>query len=220
MYKSVVKRIIDFLGALILLLVLFPVMLIVAISIKLDSKGPVLFVQKRSGKGDKIFNMYKFRSMAQDNDVHDFSKENKPTKVGNFIRKTSLDELPQLINILKGEMSFIGPRPWIEDYSKYFTKNQKRRLEVLPGITGLAQAKGRNDLSIKEKINLDIEYVDNLTFIMDIKVIIGTIKTVLSKQGAEISKSGIEDEITELKNQWNKEKTNKKLNKKTKEKVA
>ena len=177
-------------------------MLIIALMIKLDSRGPVLFVQKRTGKNGKPFNLYKFRSMSVNNDVHDFSKENEVTKMGDFLRKTSLDELPQLINVLKNDMSFIGPRPWIEDYCKYFTERQKRRLDVAPGMTGLAQAVGRNNLSIKDKINLDIEYVDNLSFKMDVKVTMGTIKTVFSKQGAEISKSGIQDELEELKSQF------------------
>ena len=203
MYK-VVKRLIDFMFALLLLVVLSPILLLVAIAIKLDSKGPALFKQLRSGKNGKEFMMYKFRSMSANNDVHDFKKENQMTRVGTFIRKTSLDELPQLFNILKGEMSFIGPRPWITDYQKYFTKNQKRRLEVLPGITGLAQASGRNDLSIQEKIKLDVYYVDHISFFMDIKVIFKTIQAVFSKKGAELSKSGIQNELEELKSQHNK----------------
>lgn len=202
MYKTV-KRVLDWLLAFVLLVFLSPILIIVAIAIKLDSKGPVLFVQPRSGKNGKTFNMYKFRSMTADNDVHDFKCENKPTKVGNFIRKTSLDELPQLFNILKGEMSFIGPRPWIEDYAKYFTKEQRRRLDVLPGITGYAQAHGRNGLSVKEKIDLDVYYVDHISLWMDITVIIDTVKTVLSKADVEISKSGIQNELEELKEQWN-----------------
>lgn len=202
MYNKVIKRCIDFLMAILLLIVASPFMIIIAIAIKLDSKGPILFVQPRSGKNGKIFNMYKFRSMTANNDVHDFKTENKLTRVGNVIRKTSLDELPQLFNILKGEMSFIGPRPWIEDYSKYFTDNQKRRLEVLPGLTGLAQASGRNGLSIKEKINLDVYYVDHISFIMDIKIIIGTVKAVLKKEESELSKSGIKNELEELKAQF------------------
>lgn len=202
MYNKVIKRCIDFLMAILLLIVTSPFMIIIAIAIKLDSKGPILFVQPRSGKNGKIFNMYKFRSMTANNDVHDFKTENKLTGVGNIIRKTSLDELPQLFNILKGEMSFIGPRPWIEDYSKYFTDNQKRRLEVLPGLTGLAQASGRNGLSIKEKINLDVYYVDHISFIMDIKIIIGTVKAVLKKEESELSKSGIKNELEELKAQF------------------
>ena len=200
MYK-VVKRVMDFLLALLLLVVLSPILLIVAVAIKLDSKGPAFFKQLRSGKNGKEFMMYKFRSMSANNDVHDFKKENQMTRVGKIIRKTSIDELPQLINILKGEMSFIGPRPWITDYQKYFTKNQKRRLEVLPGITGLAQATGRNDLTVYEKIRLDVYYVDHISLLMDIKVIFGTVKTVFSKKGAELSKSGIQNELEELKHQ-------------------
>lgn len=203
MYKAV-KRVLDFLFALLLLIILLPIFLIVSIAIKLDSKGPVLFKQLRSGKNGKEFMMYKFRSMSANNDVHDFKKENQMTKVGKFIRKTSLDEIPQLINIIKGEMSFIGPRPWITDYQKYFTKNQKRRLEVLPGITGLAQATGRNNLTVYEKLRLDVYYVDHLSFKMDMKVIYGTVKTVLSKEGAELSKSGIQNELDELKQHKNK----------------
>ena len=203
MYKAV-KRVLDFLFALLLLIILLPIFLIVSIAIKLDSKGPVLFKQLRSGKNGKEFMMYKFRSMSANNDVHDFKSENQMTKVGKFIRKTSLDEIPQLINIIKGEMSFIGPRPWITDYQKYFTKNQKRRLEVLPGITGLAQATGRNNLTVYEKLRLDVYYVDHLSFKMDMRVIYGTVKTVLSKEGAELSKSGIQNELDELKQHKNK----------------
>jgi len=191
----------DILLALIGLIFAFIPMIIVAIAIKLESKGPALFKQVRTGKGGKNFNLYKFRSMTVDNDVLNFKTENKITKVGKFIRKTSLDELPQLFNILKGEMSFIGPRPWIVEYYNNFNSHQKRRVEVLPGITGLAQATGRNNLSIFEKINYDIEYVDNFSFKMDVKVVLKTIKTVLSKEGAELSKYGIKEEIEELKAQ-------------------
>jgi len=200
---SIFKRLIDLLFSIFLFVLLLPVFLIVAIAIKLDSPGPIFFVQERSGKNGKVFRMYKFRSMTVENNVHDFSKENQMTRVGSFIRKTSLDELPQLINIIKGEMSFIGPRPWIVDYEKYFTTNQKRRLEVLPGITGLAQASGRNGLSITEKIDLDIYYVEHLSLWMDIKVVFGTVKTVLSKKDSELSKNGIKNELDELKSQWN-----------------
>ena len=196
-----IKRLFDILLSLFgLVLSLIP-MIIISIAIKLESKGPVFFKQVRTGKGGKNFNLYKFRSMTVDNDVLNFKTENKITKVGKFIRKTSLDELPQLFNILKGEMSFIGPRPWIVEYYNNFNAYQKRRVEVLPGITGLAQATGRNNLNIFEKINYDIEYVDNFSFKMDLKVVFKTIKTVLSKEGAEISKYGIKEEIEDLKHQ-------------------
>ena len=193
MYKYI-KRLMDILLALIGLIFAFIPMIVVAIAIKLESKGPALFKQVRTGKDGKEFKLYKFRSMTVDNDVMNFKTENKITKVGKFIRKTSLDELPQLFNILKGEMSFIGPRPWIVEYYNNFNAHQKRRVEVLPGITGLAQATGRNNLNIFEKINYDIEYVDNFSFKMDLKVVFKTIKTVLSKEGAELSKYGIKEE--------------------------
>lgn len=202
MYKYL-KRIIDIFLALFTLLFMLIPMILIAIAIKLESKGPVLFKQQRTGKNGKPFNLYKFRSMAKENDVHNFKEKDKITKVGKFIRKTSLDELPQIFNILKGEMSFIGPRPWIVDYYNNFNAYQKRRVEVLPGITGLAQATGRNNLTIFEKINYDIKYVDNYSFIMDLKVIFLTIKTVFSKTGYEIGKNGIEQELKELQKQDN-----------------
>ena len=204
MYKYV-KRFLDLIFCLIGFVFAIIPMIIVAIAIKIDSRGPVFFKQERTGKNGKNFYLYKFRSMAKDNDVMNFKSENKVTKVGAFIRKTSLDELPQLINILKGDMSFIGPRPWITEYYKNFNAHQKRRVEVLPGITGLAQATGRNNLNVFEKINYDIEYVDNFSFKQDIKVIFMTIKTVLSKEGAELSKYGIKEELEDLKNQNKKE---------------
>ncbi len=200
MYK-IFKRFIDFTIALILTIICSPVMLIVAIAIRLESKGSPLFKQLRTGRKGKDFYCYKFRSMTADNDVHDFSKKDKVTKVGKFIRKTSLDELPQLFNILKGEMSFIGPRPWITDYAELYNKRQKRRLNVRPGMTGLAQCSGRNNLGIKEKINLDIEYVDNLSLMMDVKIIFKTIVCILKKDGYSSDKNTIQEELEELRNQ-------------------
>lgn len=197
MYKYI-KRIIDIIVSTSLLILTIIPMIIIAILIKLESDGPVIFKQVRTGKNGKNFMLYKFRSMEKDNDVLNFKTENKITKVGNFIRKTSLDELPQLINVLKGEMSIIGPRPWIVEYYEKFTDYQKRRVDVLPGITGLAQASGRNNLTILEKINYDIEYVNNLSLFMDIKVLLLTIKTIFNKASADLSKSGISDELEAL----------------------
>lgn len=198
---AVIKRILGFLLALFGIIVLFPIMLIIAIAIKIDSKGEIIFKQPRTGKGGKVFMAWKFRSMVANNDVHDWSKEDCHTKVGNFLRKTSLDELPQLFNILSGKMAFIGPRPWITDYYENMNEIQRHRTDVLPGITGLAQAKGRNNISIFEKINYDLEYIDNYSLKEDIKIIFLTIKTVLSKEGADAGKSTIHDEIEELKTQ-------------------
>ena len=201
MYKYF-KRLLDVMISFFLLLVFLIPIILIAIAIKLDSKGPAIFKQVRTGYKGKTFNLYKFRSMTQDNDVLNTKSENKLTRVGKFIRKTSLDELPQLINVLKGDMALIGPRPWIIEYYQNFTDNQKRRVDVLPGITGLAQAVGRNNLTIFEKIKYDLEYVDNYSLKMDIKVIFLTIKTVLSKTGAELSKSGIHDELSDLRENY------------------
>lgn len=198
-FYGVIKRILDFLMALLFLIIFMIPMIIISIAIKVEDKGPVLFKQSRTGKNGKVFKLYKFRSMHVSNNVLDFKNENKTTKVGKILRKTSLDELPQILNILKGEMSFIGPRPWIPEYYNNFTEKQKKRTEVLPGITGLAQSYGRNNLSIFDKIDYDITYVNNFSFLQDLKVVFQTIKTVLSKDGAEISKTGIRDEIEDLK---------------------
>lgn len=198
------KRIIGFCMALCGIILLLPIMIIVAIAIKCDSKGPIIFKQKRTGKNGKIFKVWKFRTMYVDNDVRDFSKADKHTKVGTFLRKTSLDEIPQFFNILFGQMAFIGPRPWIPEYYKFMSDEQRQRAHVLPGITGLAQAKGRNNIDIFKKINYDLEYIDNYSLKEDIKVIFLTIKTVLSKDGADAGKSTIKNELDALKTNSNK----------------
>lgn len=197
MYKYV-KRSIDLLVSIALLILTIIPMIIIAIIIKLESEGPVFFKQVRTGKNGKEFILYKFRSMAKDNNMLDNSLENKITRFGKIIRVTSLDELPQIFNIIKGDMSLIGPRPWVVDYYKNFTDYQKRRVDVKPGVTGLAQASGRNNLSIFEKIDYDIEYVNKLSFKMDLKVIFLTIKAVFNKVGADLPKSGIHEEIKAL----------------------
>ena len=198
MYKHL-KRVIDFTLAVLILIIFLIPMIIVGIAIKIDSKGPVFFKQERTGKNGKIFKMYKFRSMAVDNDVHNFKEEDKYTKVGKFIRALSLDELPQIINILKGEMAFIGPRPWIPEYYDNMNEEQRKRYEVLPGITGLAQVKGRNNIGIIEKINYDLEYVRNFSLKQDIKIFFLTIKTVFSKKGVNAGKGTIHNELEALK---------------------
>ena len=203
MYQHVIKRLFDFILALFLLIFAAIPMGIVAICIKLEDGGPVIYKSKRMGKGCKVFNTYKFRSMKVNREeLHsNLTHEQMVTKVGKFIRKTSLDELPQLINILKGEMSFIGPRPWIPDYYEWFTPEQKRRSDVLPGISGLAQVKGRNGINIFKKIEYDLYYVDHISFIMDMKLVVETVVQVFKKTNAEISEQGIKEEIRELQEQ-------------------
>ena len=200
MYKYF-KRIIDFLLALVLLILAAIPMLFIALAIKLEDKGPVIYKSKRMGKGLKEFNTYKFRSMKTNRKElsSGLTHEQMVTKVGKFIRKTSLDELPQLFNILKGEMSFIGPRPWIPEYYEFFTEEQKRRSDVLPGISGLAQVKGRNGINIFKKIEYDLYYVDHMSLWLDIKLVFETVVQVFKKTNAEISEQGIIEEIDDLK---------------------
>ena len=197
----------DRLLALIGLIILCPLMLIIAIAIKIDSKGPALFKQERTGKRGKTFTLYKFRSMCKENNYKDFSKPDQYTKVGKILRKTSLDELPQLINILKGDMSFIGPRPWVVECYKYMDKKQKHRNDVRPGITGLAQVNGRQCINILERIKYDLVYIEHYSLWMDIKIVFLTIKTVFTADGADAGKKEkIQDEIMTLKNQHRRKK--------------
>lgn len=198
-----IKRVLDIILSAIALIILSPIFLLVSIAIKLDSPGPIIYKSKRMGKDLKTFNTYKFRSMKTNREeLHsNMSHEEMVTRVGKFIRKTSLDELPQLYNILKGEMSFIGPRPWIPEYYEWFTDKQKRRSSVTPGISGLAQVKGRNGINIFKKIEYDLEYIDNMSLWLDIKLVFETILQVFKKTNAEISEQGIKNEIEDLKRQ-------------------
>lgn len=209
MYKYV-KRLFDILLAIGLLIILGIPMLIVAILIKLEDGGPVIFKQKRMGKDLEPFDIYKFRSMIVDRKQLEgtLSHDEMTTKIGKFIRKTSLDELPQIFNILKGEMSFIGPRPWVLEYYEWFTPTQKKRCNVLPGISGLAQINGRNGINIHRKIEYDLEYVNHFGIKYDLKIFIETIKVVFGKKDSEITEIGINDEIKILKNNPKNQKKN------------
>lgn len=198
MYKRFLKRMFDFILALMGIIVVFPFELIASLLILIIDRMNPIFKQARVGKGQKVFYIYKLQTMKKDK-----QGVNQVTKLGKFLRATSIDELPQLLNILKGEMSFIGPRPWIEAYTKYFNKEQKRRHDVLPGISGWAQVNGRNDVTIQDKINLDLWYVDNVSLKTDIKIVFKTIGIVFKKTGASISENGIQDELKELKKNYN-----------------
>lgn len=200
-FYSVLKRILDLVFSTIGLILLSPLFLILAILIKREDGGDVFFKQTRTGQFGKEFKMYKFRSMVMDNDVHDLKSEDKYTKVGKFIRNTSIDELAQLINVFKGDMSLIGPRPWITDYYENMIKTQRVRTLVKPGITGLAQANGRNGITIFEKIGYDVEYVKKFSIVTDVRVIGETIRAALRHDSEEVNagKAGIHDELAELK---------------------
>ena len=195
---SILKRFLDLILAAVLLILCLPLFIVVAILIKLDSPGPVLFRQERVGKNGKRFKILKFRSMANDNDMRDSSCGDKYTKVGKFIRRTSIDELPQLFNVLVGQMSFVGPRPWVVEYWTNMNAEERERHRVSPGITGLAQVKGRNGISIFKKIEWDLTYVRNFSLWQDFKVILLTIFTVFSGSGVDAGKEGMRDDIRDL----------------------
>ena len=188
MYKLFLKRILDFWIALIALICISPILLIVTIWLRFANKGAgVFFLQDRPGKDAKLFNVIKFKSMTDETDENGVPLPNdqRITKIGKFMRKFSLDELPQLFNILKGDMSLIGPRPLLTRYLLLYTPEQARRHEVRPGLTGWAQVHGRNNITWKEKFELDLWYVDHCTLWTDIKVIFMTIKNVFS--GKDVS---------------------------------
>lgn len=210
MYKYV-KRIFDIFLALALIIVLAIPMLIIACLIKLEDGGKVIFKQKRMGKDLKPFEIYKFRSMIEKRKQLEckLSHDEMTTKIGKFIRKTSLDELPQIFNVLKGEMSFIGPRPWVLEYYDWLTSTQKKRCNVLPGISGLAQIRGRNGISVLRKIEYDLEYINHFGPKYDLKILIETIKVILGKKDSEITECGINDEICVLKSNTKNAKKNK-----------
>lgn len=177
------KRIIDLIIALLALIVLSPVLIILSLIIKMSMGGRVLFIQSRPGRDCKIFRMYKFRTMIPEDPLVPRTVEERITKLGVWMRATSLDELPELFNVIKGEMSLIGPRPLLIEYLENYTLTQMRRHEVLPGITGLAQVRGRNDLSWRNKFRYDVFYVDKANLQLDLRVLYETVYIVLFRTG-------------------------------------
>ena len=185
MYRNFFKPLLDFLLALFLLLFFLPILLVVALLIYIKMGRPIFFRQERPGKDEKIFTIYKFRTMsdARDENGNLLPDEKRLAGIGKFIRATSLDELPQLLNVLKGEMSFIGPRPLLVEYLKLYTSEQRKRHSVKPGITGWAQVNGRNAIKWEEKFTYDVWYVEHLSFMLDVKIFFLTLKKVFIKEG-------------------------------------
>lgn len=185
MYKNIFKRLFDFILSSLALLVLSPVFIILIVLGIIIMKGNPFFYQTRPGKDEKVFKLIKFRSMTEEKDKEGnyLSDDVRLTKYGKMLRASSLDELPELFNILKGDMAIVGPRPLLMQYLSLYNEEQKHRHDVRPGLTGLAQVNGRNLLSWNDKFKYDIEYVNNITLIGDIKIIIKTIKNVLSHEG-------------------------------------
>ena len=188
MYKKFLKRLVDFTLSLLAIIVLSPVLIIVGILVRVKLGSPVVFKQKRPGLNEEIFIMYKFRTMTDEKDENGelFPDSVRLTRFGRLLRSTSLDELPELFNILKGDMSIVGPRPLLERYLPYYTETEKLRHSVRPGLSGLAQINGRNNLEWDSRLGLDIEYVNNSTFMLDFKIISKTLIKAVKRENVTV----------------------------------
>ena len=185
LYEKYIKRCVDFILALVAIIVLSPVLVVVAILVRLKLGSPVLYKQQRPGLHECVFTIYKFRTMTDERDVNGelMPDEIRLTKFGKILRSTSLDELPELFNILKGDMAIVGPRPLLVQYLPLYNQRQKLRHTVRPGITGYAQVNGRNSISWGEKFELDVQYVETISIGLDIKIFFKTIKSVVAREG-------------------------------------
>ncbi len=203
MYAKYIKRMLDFLIALVGLVVASPILLIVAVLVRTKLGSPVLFAQERPGKDEKIFKLYKFRSMsdARDEQGNLLPDKDRLTPFGKMLRATSLDELPELFNILKGDMSLIGPRPLLVSYLPWYTEREQLRHTVRPGLTGLAQVSGRNSLVWDKRLEKDVEYVEHLSFMMDLKILFMTVKKVVCKDDVAEDTNVIEGNFAEIRKQ-------------------
>lgn len=190
MYAKYIKRILDLILSLMALIVLMPLMIIIGILVRINLGSPIIFKQKRPGKNEKIFTLYKFRTMTDKRDIDGnlLPDEYRLTKFGKFLRSTSLDELPELINIIKGDMAIVGPRPLLVEYLPYYTEEEKHRHDVRPGLTGLAQVNGRNEISWEEKLKYDTEYIKEISFYSDLKIIFKTIKKTIKRKDIKMGK--------------------------------
>lgn len=184
-YQNYIKRVLDFVFALLLLILLSPLLLVVTIWLHFANKGAgAFFTQERPGKDEKIFRLYKFKSMTDERDVEGslLPDAERITRAGRFARSTSIDELPQLWNVLKGDMSFIGPRPLLVRYLPYYTEREHHRHDVRPGITGLSQVSGRNKLKWDERLEMDVRYVEKICFLLDLRIALNTVKKVFGQE--------------------------------------
>lgn len=202
-YEKIVKRLLDFLLSLTALCILSPVLLILVILGAWKMKGNPFFTQQRPGKGEKIFKLIKFRTMTCETDADGklLPDEQRLTGYGRFLRSTSLDELPELINILKGDMSIVGPRPLLVSYLPYYTQEEKHRHDVRPGLTGWAQVNGRNNLTWEQKFAYDLEYVEHISFRMDMKVVWTTVRKVLKREDVQIDTQFCEGNLAQMRKQ-------------------
>lgn len=185
MYKYFFKRIIDFAFSLFCFISLSPIFLVITLVLTFINRGNPFFIQERPGKNERIFSILKFKTMNDKKDKYGtlLPDSDRLTRIGSFIRKTSLDEIPQLINVLKGDMSLIGPRPLLPEYLPLYSEFENRRHEIKPGITGWAQVNGRNAISWKQKFEYDVWYVDNISFLLDCRIVLQTVKKVFKREG-------------------------------------
>lgn len=197
MYKKYIKHLLDFILSLCAIIVLSPVLLIVALLVRTKLGSPVIFKQERPGKDEKIFTLYKFRTMTDEKDKEGnlLPDDIRLTKFGKTLRSTSLDELPELFNILKGNMSIVGPRPLLVRYLPLYNEHQKHRHDVRPGFTGYAQVNGRNSITWEDKFDKDVEYIDKCSFLLDVKIILKTIKVVFVQKGISSETSATMEEF-------------------------
>lgn len=197
-YEKYIKRLLDIVLSILALVVLSPVLLVLAILVRIKLGSPVIFRQPRPGKNGKIFNLYKFRTMtdARDENGELLPDETRLTLFGKWLRSTSLDELPELLCILKGDMSFVGPRPLLVKYLPLYNEEQSRRHDVRPGLTGWAQVNGRNTLTWEEKFRHDIWYVENISFLVDIRIIFMTVRKVFRREGISSETATTMEEFT------------------------
>lgn len=205
-YEAVIKRLVDAILSGAALIVLSPMLLITALLVRIKLGSPVMFCQERPGKDEEIFKLYKFRTMTDEKDDKGelLPDEMRLTPFGKFLRSTSLDELPELWNIVKGDMSIVGPRPLLKEYIPYYSKKQHRRHDVRPGLTGYAQVHGRNALNWEEKFELDVQYVNHISFLGDMKIILETIFKVLKREGISSATSAtMESFVSYVENKGN-----------------
>ncbi len=199
-YRNYVKRIMDIFLSFIAIFILLPLILLLAFLVKIKLGSPILFFQERPGKDEKIFRLYKFRSMSEEKDKegHYLPDEKRLTRFGRKLRSTSLDELPELFSILKGDMSIVGPRPLLIEYLPYYTEIERKRHKVRPGLTGLAQVEGRNYLSWDERLKKDVAYVEQISFWLDCKIIVKTFINVIRQKGVAEDTSNIEGNLANI----------------------
>ena len=203
MYQLFFKHIIDFIGAIALLVILSPIFIVVMIILWVSNNGTPFFVQTRPGKNEKRIEVLKFKTMNDKKDENNIllPDSERLTPIGSFIRKTSLDELPQLINVLKGDMSFIGPRPLLVRYLPYYTKKERIRHSIKPGITGLAQVSGRNLLNWNSRLEKDVIYAENISFSLDLKILFQTIKNVITSKDVVVDPNSVIEDLDESRKQ-------------------